>query len=284
MFRKTTALILAITMVLCAACAAAASGNGVFGELAGMDGADERLSVLEEIAVPVSVSMTTDSFSIEVTQVYCEEDRIYIAYQASGNGIMIHDGLELEDDGYADIIAGEETEREDGTIVGWKECVIPEDDLADTLTASLVFRTSGENDADSRLSFTLERNRCSQHLRGSSAAGTYQAEAEVFAGKVDLKGTVSLISPEQAASWIAWQEGAEDTGMDVIACWNLYQNGEEVAVDLYGASQVIGAEEVFFEVMFPFMEDLNGLSLVPEYSEAGEKPEEAIVLEPVIQE
>ena len=39
-----------------------------------------------------------------------------------------------------------------------------------------------------------------------------------------------------------------------------------------------------FAVMFPYMEDLSGLSLVPEYSDAGEKPEEAIVLEPMKQE
>ena len=42
--------------------------------------------------------------------------------------------------------------------------------------------------------------------------------------------------------------------------------------------------DVTFAVMFPYMEDLSGLSLVPEYSDAGEKPEEAIVLEPMEQE
>ena len=36
---------------------------------------------------------------------------------------------------------------------------------------------------------------------------------------------------------------------------------------------------VAFPVMFPYMEDLSGLTLVPEYSDAGEKPEEAIVLQ-----
>jgi hypothetical protein len=36
--------------------------------------------------------------------------------------------------------------------------------------------------------------------------------------------------------------------------------------------------------MFPFLDDLSGLTLVPEYSEAGDKPDEAIVLEPVNQE
>ena len=98
-----------------------------------------------------------------------------------------------------------------------------------------------------------------------------------------MKGKVRVVSPEQAVSWIAWQEGEEETCTDVISCWNLYQNGVLVSADLYGASEVIGTDEIVFEVLFPRMDDLNGLSLVPEYSEGGEKPDEAITLEPVIQ-
>ena len=100
---------------------------------------------------------------------------------------------------------------------------------------------------------------------------------------VDMKGTIRIVSPEQAESWIAWQEVEEGTGTDVIGCWNLYQNGKLVSADLYGASEVTGADEIVFEVMFPHMNDLNGLSLVPEYSEGGEKTDEAIPLEPVSQ-
>ena len=69
----------------------------------------------------------------------------------------------------------------------------------------------------------------------------------------------------------------------MIACWNLYQNGEPVSCDLSGASEVLG-DDVTFSVMFPFMEDLSGLTLVPEYSSAGEKPDEAIPLEPMARE
>ena len=39
-----------------------------------------------------------------------------------------------------------------------------------------------------------------------------------------------------------------------------------------------------FAVMFPFMEDVSGLTLVPEYSDAGEKPDEAIALEQMNEE
>ena len=69
----------------------------------------------------------------------------------------------------------------------------------------------------------------------------------------------------------------------MIACWNLYQNGRLVSYDLFGASEVL-TDGMVFSVMFPFMEDLNGLTLVPEYSSNGEKPDEAIIPESMIQE
>ena len=93
-----------------------------------------------------------------------------------------------------------------------------------------------------------------------------------------------MTSPEQAASWLAWQEGEEETGTDVIVSWNLYQHGEPVSTDLFGETAVTGMEDLTFAVMYPFMEDLSGLTLVPEYAGAGEKPDEAIALEPMAQE
>ena len=32
------------------------------------------------------------------------------------------------DGDYADIIAGNETRREDGSVIGWKECIVPEEE------------------------------------------------------------------------------------------------------------------------------------------------------------
>ena len=281
MFRKAFILLLAVSLTVFSFISA--SADGLFGELARNEGADERLAVLDEIAEPVTAYFTTNLFSVEISQAYYEGNRIYVSYRARGSEIAIQDGLELSDDSYADIIAGEEVEQEDGSIIGWKECVVPDENAADTLTVSLVFSTSFESADMSTVSFTLNRNGYSRSLRGVSPAGAYRAEAELFMGKVDLKGIVRLVSPEQAASWIAWQEGEEETGTDVIGCWNLYQNGEPVSVDLYGASRVNGTEEVIFEIMYPRMDDLSGLTLVPEYSLGGEKAEEAIALEPVVQ-
>jgi hypothetical protein len=207
------------------------------------------------------------------------------------------DGLELDDGTYLDIVAGYQKEQVDGTILGWKECIIPEGKELDSLTFKVPFcwytmirfqdyttyKETVESSENDSINFTLNRNNSFQYLQGASQVASYQATTQLAMGNVDIKGTIRIVSPEQAASWIAWQEGEEETGTDVISCWNLYQNGELVSADLYGASEIIGTDEVVFEVMFPHMDDINGLILVPEYSEGGEIQDEAIALEFVIQ-
>ena len=279
MFRKTMVLFLAASLLIFSVSAAGASG--LFSEMTETEYSDERLEVLDEAAETVSKSLTGGSVTVEISQAYYEGNRVYISYRASS---LIHekDGLYLEDGAYADIIAGGSTQKEDGTIIGWKECIVPEDELADTQTFVLRY-TIPESNELFLLGVTLEHHEYEYYLQGTSPAADYQARAILYEGKVDLKGAVVLTSPEQAASWLAWQEGLESTGTDVIACWNLYQNGEPVAYDLDGSSEVL-TDGVVFSVMFPYMEDLSGLTLVPEYSDAGEKPDEAIVLEPWNQE
>ena len=278
MFKKTMAFFLAASLLIFSASAAFAAEGGLFSELTETDCFDERLDRLDEIAEAISVSQTDGGVTVEVSQAYYEGNRVYISYRANGR-ILEQDGLDLEDGSYADIIAGGSVEQEDGSIIGWKECIVPEDEMADSQTFCLVYRTS-EDGEKRMLKFTLKQNAYDRYLQGVSPAAGYQARAILYTGRADLKGLVILTSPEQAASWLAWQEGEEETGTDVIACWNLYQNGEPVSCDLSGASEVL-ADDVTFSVMFPFMEDLSGLTLVPEYSSAGEKPDEAIPLEPM---
>ena len=281
MFKKTMAFFLAASLLIFSASAAFAAEGGLFSELTETDCFDERLDRLDEIAEAISVSQTDGGVTVEVSQAYYEGNRVYISYRANGR-IFEQDGLDLEDGSYADIIAGGSVEQEDGSIIGWKECIVPEDELADSQTFCLVYRTS-EDGEKRMLKFTLKQNAYDRYLQGVSPAAGYQARAILYTGRADLKGLVILTSPEQAASWLAWQEGEEETGTDVIACWNLYQNGEPVSCDLSGASEVL-ADDVTLSVMFPFMEDLSGLTLVPEYSSAGEKPDEAIPLEPMVRE
>lgn len=279
MLRKTMTLLLTISLLIFSV--SMASASGLFSEMNETEYADERLPILDEVAEMISASQTEGSVTVEVSQAYYEGNRVYISYRASSQ-IFEQDGLDLEDGSYADIIAGGSMQQEDGSVIGWKECIVPEDELADTQTFCLVYRTP-ESEEKRTLSFTLKHHEYDQYLQGVSPAEAYQARAILYMGKVDLKGIIILTSPEQAASWLAWQEGEEETGTDVISCWNLYQNGELVSYDLFGETAV-NEEDVTFAVMFPFMEDLSGLTLIPEYSEAGEKPDESIVLEPMDQE
>lgn len=282
MTKKAMAFILAVIWAMVSFPAALASEDGLFAKMIETEYSDERLSRLDEIAETVSVSQNEGGITVEVSQAYYEGNRVYISYTASAP-IEEQDGLELEDGSYADIIAGGSVQQEDGSIIGWKECIVPEDELANTQTFCLVYRIAGSEEKR-MLKFTLKQNAYDQYLQGDSPAAAYQARTILYMGKIDLKGIVVITSPEQAASWIAWQEGKESTGTDVIACWNLYQNGELVSADLFGESAVNGTDEVVFSVMYPYIDDLSGLTLVPEYSEAGEKMDEAIRLETASQE
>ena len=282
MTKKAMAFILAVIWAMASFPAALASEGGLFAKMIETEYSDERLSRLDEIAETVSVSQNEGGITVEVSQAYYEGNRVYISYTASAP-IEEQDGLELEDGSYADIIAGGSVQQEDGSIIGWKECIVPEDELANTQTFCLVYRIAGSEEKR-MLKFTLKQNAYDQYLQGDSPAAAYQARTILYMGKIDLKGIVVITSAGPHASWIAWQEGKESTGTDVIACWNLYQNGELVSADLFGESAVNGTDEVVFSVMYPYIDDLSGLTLVPEYSEAGEKMDEAIRLETASQE
>ncbi len=205
----------------------------------------------------------------------------------------VMDGLELEDGEYADIIAGTEMRAQDGSVTGWKECVVPKESGKDTLTFLLAvshgtaikfqegttFRENYGLREKAYVSFTLNRHECDVRLQGMSAAA-YSPRAEMTMGKIDMKGVVRITDPAQAASWIAWQEGEDAEGPDLIISWNLYRDGEFVSCDLYGATGVDGTEDVVFELQYPVTDNTENLALVPEYAQAGERPDEAVALVP----
>ena len=206
----------------------------------------------------------------------------------------VMDGLDLEDGGYADIVAGDESRGADGTVTGWKECVVPEESAADTLSFLLsvrcgtaikyqdgsTFRESFGESEKAFVRFTLARNSAVQAWQGTSPAAAYKAEAEMVMGAVDITGTIRLISPEQAASWIAAQEGEDASGTDTVICWNLYLDGRPLFTDLDGSNFVPDYSTVEYSVMFPRLDDSGTLSLVPEYAQSGERPDEAIPMIP----
>lgn len=203
----------------------------------------------------------------------------------------LHDGLYLADGTYLDIIGGSDHVQPDGSIIGWKECEIPQDCLADTLTFKAVlfrsrmmnfqdyatFKRYIEPGEDTEVLFTLHHNERLMYLKGTAETDLYRAEAEFASGLVDMKGTIRLTGPEEWATvWSTWKN--EDQ-LDMISHWNLYQNG--LAVSGHGTQSVCtaGTREICFDQLYPHLESLQGISLVPVYSQSGEHPDEAILLE-----
>ena len=207
----------------------------------------------------------------------------------------IHDGLFLEDGTYLDIIGGDNCVQEDGSITGWKECKIPKDRLADTLTFKAVlfrsrniifqdgatYKSFSERLGNTDVFFTLNRNDHYEYLKGSFRHEQYEASAEFALGKVDLKGTVHLIAPE---AWVkAWTEWETVGNLDIIMNWNLYQNGKRIGETGVQSVRAEGTKDMVFELLYPHLTSITGLSLVPDYSQSGEHPDEAIPLEQIVE-
>ena len=203
---------------------------------------------------------------------------------------MLHDGLSLEDGTYLDIIGGDSYVQEDGSIIGWKECEIPEDRIQDTLTFKTVLfrnmtlefqdfstlRWYSERGESTNIFFTLRRNDHFVYLSGSLETDTLAAQASFTAGKIDLKGTIKLNCP---AVWgEAWMDWENELDVDMIGSWNLYQNGQLVSESGTESIHMPDTGTISFEQLYPHMANLDGLTLVPVYSQSGEHLEEAIPL------
>lgn len=206
----------------------------------------------------------------------------------------VHDGLYLEDGTYLDIIGGDSYVQEDGSITGWKECKIPKDRLADTLTFKTVlfrgrevifqdgatYKSFYEGLGNTDVFFTLNRNSRYEYLKGSFQQEQYQASAEFALGKVDLKGTVHLTAPE---AWVkAWMDWESEEKLDMIMDWNLYQNGKLIGTAGVQSIREAGTQDIEFDLLYPHTASAAGLTLVPDYSQSGEHPEEAIRLEQIV--
>ena len=206
---------------------------------------------------------------------------------------IVSDGLFLEDGTYADIIGGENQYQEDGSILGWKECTIPEDKLEDTLTFKLAVSHSlditfqdgttlkqarGEVDR-TEVPFTLNRNERCTFLKGSTQRENYTVNVTFTCGQVDIRGDLYMTCPEEwAAAYIDWEW---DGITDVIWDWYVYR--EDILITDNAVQAVYGecTTEPEYELLFPKMENTNGLKLVPVYRKTGAHPDEAIPIVPV---
>lgn len=201
----------------------------------------------------------------------------------------LSDGLYLADGTYLDIIGGESSIQEDGSLIGWKECKIPEEYLAEELTFKAVltcgrtvqfqdgdtFRSVYERGDRKEYAFTLRRDDRCTYLKGASTQADYHAEAVLASGQIDVTGDVRLTCPEAwAQTWASW----ESSEADMITNWNLYQNGDLVGAS--GVQEIVVADEqtLVFTLLYPAVPDAGNLALVPVYSLSGEHPEEALAV------
>lgn len=208
---------------------------------------------------------------------------------AKTTSVNVHDGLQIGDE-YLDIIGGEFYYLEDGTLMSWKECIVPEELAADEVTFSIGVFTTGNTyyqTEDALYTFGTERGETTWHdftvkkaapgvaLTGTAQTANWTATADLTASAIDVKGTVTLQCPE---SWVTALDSWENPDkVDYIHYWVLYV--DDKPADSYNLDAcVYGKEPLTFGICYKLDKVMNDMKLVPEYRYAGEKVEEAIVL------
>ncbi|MBQ6174693.1 MAG: DUF4179 domain-containing protein [Clostridia bacterium] len=204
--------------------------------------------------------------------------------------IGLHDDLSLADGTYLDIIGGDDIIQADGSVIGWKECEIPEDCLSDTLTFQArlyrnrsimyqdgtTYRQATERGETTSFEFTLRQNHDLTHLRGSGKGHEYTASVELTAGRIDLRGKITVTCP---ASWIqVWGTWENPENLDIIGGWALCRDGAVIEEDGVQGIAMAGENQLVFEVLFDTTDDLNNLTLVPIYEDQQPRMDEAIPL------
>ncbi len=202
----------------------------------------------------------------------------------------LHDGWSLSDSTYLDIIGGDNIVLDDGSVIGWKECEIPEECLEETLTFQArlyrnhtimfqdhsTYRQFTERGETTPFEFTLAQNTDQIQLKGSGNGSEYTSVAEMRAGHIDLRGTITVSCPD---SWIqVWETWENPDHIEMIEDWHLCRNGEVIVDNGLQGVSVNEEKQLVFEVMFDAIDDLAGLTLVPVYQNGQPHMEEAITL------
>lgn len=203
-----------------------------------------------------------------------------------------HDGLSLSDGTYLDIISGNAYQQEDGSEIGWKECLVPQDKQADTLEVNLMLFTGtttyyqdekgmkwayeriGEN---TLIPFTVTKDGATHALRGRAGTKEWQAEANITLSPVDIRGEIIVTCPE---SWISAIESWDSGGANPIVDWQLYDGDTRVeGHNLSSGYGKLSATQLTFSICFQHGTDTKHLKLVPVFLDGSCAPHQAIALE-----
>lgn len=203
------------------------------------------------------------------------------------------DGIILEDGTETRTVGGMEIKQKDGSLIGWLETVIPEEKAADSQSFALsiacnhavkfqdknTYKENWQETGKASVPFTATRDKDVKTLRGSKQTKAWQAKASATAGKADMQAIIRLTSDEQSKARNELETGDGEISTDLIIYWDLYRNGQ-VMDDVYGENRVfMDGDEVVYEMLFPRMDNLSSLSLVPMYTRSGAHEDEAIALQ-----
>lgn len=204
--------------------------------------------------------------------------------------VNVHDGLQIGDE-YLDIIGGDIYRTEDGTLVGWKECVVPQELAAEEVTFLLgTFTTNqtwyqdetgcylsyGERTETAWHPFAVRKDlSVGQRLTGKASGEEWAADAVLTASAVDIKGEITLSCPQ---SWVEIERTWENpNGIDYIGDWRVYIGGVRMERGVEWISSGVDGQ-LTFGICCKLDDVTQEVKLVPVYSRSGERMEEAIVI------
>ena len=203
----------------------------------------------------------------------------------------VHDGLFLSDGTYLDIIGGSSHTLEDGSEIGWKECMVPPEKQADTLHVELrlfsgvatyyqdetglkhAYTPLGE---EIPLPFHVEKDTTARTLVGSVDAGEWQAETTLNLNPVDIRGEIIVTCPE---SWVEAFEQWDASSCNPIVDWRLYNGSTRVeGHNLEGHYGSPSPNQLSFTICFQHGSQTKNLRLVPVFMDDSVDLEHALQL------
>lgn len=206
--------------------------------------------------------------------------------------VNVHDNLDVGDETLNIIGSGEATD-EQGRLICWKECEVPAEIAADELTVAIGIYTTqttyyqtadGLYMATSRLgetawpTFTVKKDTSAVTLHAQQQTDTWTAEADMTVSAIDVNGTIRMTTcPDSWKAYFSFDEAAFNAAnTDVVTEWLLYEDG--VPTEEWDLNGGVGGDPLTYYICYRINAETEELKFVPVYRNAGEKPEEAIIL------
>lgn len=210
---------------------------------------------------------------------------------ATSHSVNVHDGLQIGET-YLDIIGGETYLTEDGRLIGWKECTVPEELAADEVTFLLgtfathntwyqdetgCYLSHGARTGETWHPFTVKRDKTpARTLTGTAAGADWSAAASLQMSAIDIKGELLLSCPQD---WVEIERTWENPkGLNYIGEWRIYMDG---VLDQDGGVEWVSSGvdgQLTFGLCCKLDDTVQTIQLVPCYSKTGESMAEAITL------